>query len=280
MTDYEVRHEKIALPCVRIRANKAGGSGTAIYSKDGSTYVLTNHHVVTSCISIEKKWSALLKSERKIDVFEQVNVHFFDYQYSSRSIGGTTIQSDIMCYDKDEDLALVKLRSSKLMPIAELYPRGQESKLRIGMPVICVGAGMGEPPVQTGGFLSQFGQEIDRKEYWLGTAPMIFGNSGGALFLEESYQLIGVPSQIRVMMLGWSVDPITHLSYSVPITRIYQFLEDQRFRFIYDDSFTEEGEADVRRQIRAAEERKSSNASLDLDDAIGELLGLEGDDLD
>jgi len=280
MEDYEIRHEKIALPCVRIRANKAGGSGTAIYSKDGSTYVLTNHHVVSSCISIERKWSALLKSERKIDVFEQVDAHFFEYQYSSRAIGGTTVQSDIMCYDKDEDLALIKLRSPKPMPVADLYPRGQEDKLRIGMPIICVGAGLGEPPVQTGGFLSQFGQELDRKEYWLGTAPMIFGNSGGALFLEENYQLIGVPSMIMVTMLGWSADPITHLSYSVPITRIYQFLEDQRFRFIYDDKFTEESEAEVRRQLRAAEERKSSNASLDLDDAIGELLGIDEDDLD
>lgn len=278
MTNYEERHKKIALPCVRIRANKAGGSGTSVYSRYGSTFVLTNYHVIESCISIEKKWSALLKSERKVDVFEQVNVHFFEYQYSSRSIGGTTIQSDIVCYDPDEDLALIRLRTEKEMPVADLYPRDQEDQLRVGMPIICVGAGLGKPPVQTGGFLSQFGQEIDRKEYWLGTAPMIFGNSGGALFLEETYELIGVPSQISVLMLGWSIDPITHLSYSVPITRIYQFLEDQRFRFIYDDNFTEEGEAETRMKLRKAEERKSSNASLDAED-IAEALGLDDEDL-
>jgi hypothetical protein len=33
------------------------------------------------------------------------------------------------------------------------------------MSVYAVGAGMGEPPVMTDGFLSQFGREIDHKEF-------------------------------------------------------------------------------------------------------------------
>lgn len=260
--DYNLRHQKVAMPCVRIRADMAGGSGTVIYSKGGSTYVLTNHHVVTSCIDIEKRWSALLKSERKTDVFKVVDAHFFDYQWSSRAVGGTSIQSDIVAYDRDEDLALLKLRSRREVEnIAELYPLGEEDKLRIGMKVIAVGAGMGEPPVQTEGLLSQFGREIDRREYWLTTAATIFGNSGGALFLKETLQLLGVPSRIAVAMLGFSADPITHLSYSIPITRIYNFLGAQKFRFIYDADFTEEGEEETRRKIREDEERKMAMAS-------------------
>lgn len=260
--DYDLRHCKVAMPCVRVRTETAGGSGTTIYSKDGSTFVLTNHHVVSSCIEIEKRWSALLKSERKTDVFKVVAAHFFDYQWSSRAIGGTSIQSDIVAYDKDEDLALLKLRSEKdFEDIAELYPIGEENKLRVGMKVIAVGAGMGEPPVQTEGLLSQFGREIDRREYWLNSAPTIFGNSGGALFLKETFQLIGVPSRISVAMIGFSADPITHLSYSIPITRIYNFLDAQKFRFIYSDEFTEEGEAETRRKLREDEERKMAMAS-------------------
>lgn len=260
--DYDQRHQKIALPCVRIRAKAAGGSGTVIYSADESTYVLTNHHVVEKSIKIEKKWSGLLKSDRKVDVFEVVEAHLFDYQWESRAIGGTTIQADIVAYDKEEDLALLKLRSSRpIEHVADLYPRGEEKNLRVGMKVIAVGAGMGEPPVQTEGLLSQFGREIDRREYWLNSAPTIFGNSGGALFLKESLQFIGVPSRISVAMLGFSLDPITHLSYSIPITRIYNFLENQRFRFIYDENFTEEGEEESRRELREDEERKMAMAS-------------------
>lgn len=256
---YERRHEKIARPCVRIRLSNAGGSGTVLYNKDGGVYVLTNHHVVDGAINVEKRWNSLLKRDVKADVFEPVDVHLFKYMYSSRTIGGTSIQSDIVAYDKEEDLALLKLRGVMEDVLAcELYPKNKENDLRIGMPVIAVGAGLGEPPVQTAGILSQFGQDIDRKEFWLNTAPSIFGNSGGALFLadEEIYQLIGVPARIAVAALGFSIDAITHLSYAIPITRIYNFLDNQYFRFIYDDNFTEEGEAKERERVQKDEQLK------------------------
>jgi len=257
----------VALPCVRVRAEKAGGSGTVIYSRENeggefSTYVLTNHHVVDGCIKIEDRWSALLRSERRLDVFQVVDVHIFDYRWESRAVGGSTVQSDIVAYDKEEDLALLKLRGGREVPsVAALYPRGAEKELMVGMPVIAVGAGLGEPPVQTQGALSQFGREIDRREFWLSSAPTIFGNSGGALFLADTFELIGVPARIAVAMLGFSADAITHLSYAIPITRIYSFLEAQRFRFIYDDAYTEQGEADLRDELREDEERKMAMAS-------------------
>jgi len=262
--DYDLRHRKIALPCVRVRAKMASGSGTVIYSTDGSTYILTNHHVISKSIKLEKRWSGLLRSERKVDIFEIVEVHLFDYRWESRAVGGTTIQADIVAYDRDEDLALLKLRNQQAFDnrVAELYPRGKENELRVGMKVIAIGAGLGEPPIQTEGLLSQFGQEIDRREFWLNSAPTIFGNSGGALFLKETLQLLGVPARIAVAMMGFSIDPITHLSYSIPVTRIYNFLEEQYCRFIYDENFTEKGEEELRETLREDEERKLALASI------------------
>ena len=273
---YQKRHQMIELPCARVRTPKAGGSGTVIYSETNgngghSTYVLTNHHVVENCIKLEDQWSTLLKADKKIDAFELVDVHLFTYKWASRAIGGMTVQCDIVAYDKVEDLALLKLRTeSPAEAVAKLYPREEEAWLRVGMPVITVGAGLGAPPVQTFGFLSQFGQEIDRREFWLNTAPSIFGNSGGAMFLGDvgemfpgdtlaetrQYTLLGVPARIAVALLGFSADAITHLSYAIPMTRIYNFIEEQRFRFIYDDEFTEEGEAEERERIREEQERK------------------------
>lgn len=273
---YRNRHKMIELPCVRIRTPKAGGSGTVVYSKENgegeySTYIVTNWHVVENCIAVKPEWSTLLQDEKKVDRFEKVDVHFFDYKWDSRAIGGMTVQSDIQCYDKNEDLALLKLRSPRpASAVATLYPRNQEAWLRVGMPVITVGAGLGAPPVQTYGFLSQFGQEIDQREFWLNTAPSIFGNSGGAMFLgdvgrlfgddelaaQRQYNLLGVPARIAVSMQGFSSDPITHLSFCVPITRIYNFLEAQKYRFIYDSEFNEEGEAEERKRIREQREKE------------------------
>ena len=265
MEYYSRRHRMIALPCVRVRTDEAGGSGTIIYSKDGATYILTNNHVVADAIRIENKWSPLLKSMRKQDVFQSVSVEMFEYDYESRNIGGFSVQTDIMTYDKEEDLALLKLRTQRDFSdrVAALFPRGEEKRLRIGMPVLVVGAGMGEEPVQTAGVLSQFGQEIDLKEYWLNTAPSIYGNSGGAMFLadEDEFSLVGVPARITVGMFG--LDAITHLSFAIPMSRVYKFLEEQRFRFIYDKSFTEAGEAEERRRVREREEEKMAMGSMD-----------------
>ena len=250
------------LACTRVRSDNIGGSGTVIYSaknKDGkfSTYILTNQHVVANNIKHETKFSPLLQHDVKTDVRGTVEVHFFRYRWEQRAVGSTSVEADIMAYDPDEDLALLKLRSDDTVDsVAKLYPKGQESKLPIGIQTIAIGAGLGEPPVLTQGYLSQFGREIDNREYWLQTAPTIYGNSGGAVFLVDTQEFIGVPSRISVVLAGLGLDAITHLSFIVPITRVYKFLEDQMFRFIYDPKFTEEGEEKARDEKRKEEERK------------------------
>ena len=252
------RHKQLMLPVVRIRTGSAIGSGTVIYSREkedgeASTYVLTNFHVIEGLIQVKDQWSALLQRNVKKDVRGIADTDFFEYRWLSRAVGATTIQTDIIAYDREEDLALLRLRSGRSIPsVAKLYPREQESQLRVTMPVYCVGAGLGNYPVITEGMLSQFGIEIDNREFWASTAPGIYGNSGGALFLDgEDYQLIGVPARIAVT---WGT-PITHLMYAIPITRIYSFLESQRYRFIYDSEFTEEGEEKERERMRESDEK-------------------------
>ena len=253
----EISREVLLANC-RIRAEKVGGSGTVIYSKPAkrgySTYILTNCHVVGGCIKTEKRWNPLLKRDVKKDIFSTVETHFFKYQYSSRVIGANAIQTDIMTYDKEEDLALLHLRDEDpAVAVAKLLPREAEKNLRLGMPVFTLGAALGEPPIVTKGTLSQFGREIENKEYWICTAPIIYGNSGGATYLEETSEFIGVPARVAVAGNIFSSDAIAHLGFIIPITRVYRFLEDQLFRFIYDSSFTEEGELEEREKRRREE---------------------------
>src|SRR3990167_5171232 len=146
--DYEQAHKDMLLPVVRIRAGNAGGSGTILYSRDDaegtggySTYVLTNHHVVDNMIKVVEKWSTLLKRNVKIDEMGVPEVQLFTYRYSSRTVGAQSIEADIVAYDRDEDLALLKLRSDGPVPaVATMFPRGQETNLRVFTPVVAVGA--------------------------------------------------------------------------------------------------------------------------------------------
>jgi len=253
---------ELLLPNVRVRSGNAGGSGTVLYSQPNgnggySTYILTNHHVVENNIEVQKKWSPLLKKKVDVDILGTVETHFFKWQYSSRAIGATEISADIMTYDVEEDLALLKIRDEDAAPaVAKMFKRGEEKNLRLGQELLAIGAGMGEAPVITHGILSQFGREIDNREFWLSTAPTIFGNSGGAVYLAETNEFLGVPARIAVIASFFGSDAITHLSYFIPITRVYKFLESQMFRFVYDSDFTEEGEETAREEARAQEERK------------------------
>lgn len=272
--DYDKRHRELMLPCVRVRAGSAGGSGTVIYSKPDdegqfSTYILTNHHVVDGLIEVKDEWNALLKRNAKVDILSPAEVHFFEYEYQSRAVGATAIGADVAAYDANEDLALLKLRAGREVPsVAKLYPRGEENKLRVTMPVMAVGAGLGEPPLATAGQLNGFNVTIDNREFWSNSASIIFGNSGGALFLEETNEFIGVPSRVRISAFGYSADAITHIAFSIPITRVYNFLESQMFEFIYDDGHTEEGDKKRRDALRRNDEERIAGR---------ESKGLDGD---
>ena len=274
MLALKTLHQRCLFPEVRVTAESGGktarGSGTIIYSAvlpDGTnkyeTYVLTNEHVIDNLITVKDEWNALLGREVKKDIRGTATVETFLYDPASRVIGSTSYSADIECYDKNEDLALLRIRAPIQFPhVATLYPEDKIDSLLAGMRIITVGCGLGEKPVTTFGALSAFGIEIENKEFILLSAPSIFGNSGGASFLAETGEFIGVPSRLPVILLGWSADPITHMSYNIPVWRVYQFLRDQVYDFIFDESKTSQDCADERQRRREEEELKLLRAGL------------------
>jgi len=163
----------------------------------------------------------------------------------------------VVAWDDKLDLALLRLETvaemafiAKLCP-AERFERGIFAFDR----VFTVGAALGEDPVVTEGRIAQFDRKIDAEPYLLTTAPSIFGNSGGAVYLAETEELIGVPARIAVAGFGSAV---THLSYSIPITTVYRFLEEKDFQYVFDPRFTSKQCAETRaRKLKASQDSTS-----------------------
>jgi len=259
------KHKSMLYPTVRVRTAKAGGSGTIIYSEqkpDGEagfeTYVLTNCHVIADNIKVDDKWSTLLKRNVKMDILSDCDVELFDFEYDSWESGYSAYKAEISCYDKDMDLALLRLKSEKeFTNVATMFPKGEhKQRLRMFMELYAVGCGMGHPPLATQGHLTGFTDIIDNYPYWLSSAATIYGNSGGAIFLADTYEFLGIPSRIAVKLTGYSADAITHLSFFIPITSIYQFLEEQIFMFVYDIDYTSEQCEDIRKHKREKDEKE------------------------
>jgi S1-C subfamily serine protease len=238
----EQLHKELLYPSVRVRAQEAGGSGTIIFSEkdekgEYQTFVLTNHHVIDGCIKVKKKWDSKLGKELKKETKSTVYVEIFQYKYLSSCIGSTALESDIVCYDADQDIALLKLRTiEKADYVANFIKHEDIERMKIFDETYAVGASLGHPPIPTLGQLTFMDDEIDNYKYWMSTSQVIYGNSGGAIFslIDGTYYFIGVPSRGEVS--GWT--EITHMGYFIPPTTVIKFLNKFHYSFIHDKTKT------------------------------------------
>lgn len=271
MPNLEKLHQEVRDTQVRVTTSQGGGSGTIIASfpagKDFHTFVLTCAHVVDSAISVRKEWDSKLGKEKKKEYRQVLNVEFFDYAnvpHGRRPVS-SSVDADLVAYDLSHDMAILSLRTIQQASfVAPLATKEEASLLTVGSPVVAVGAAMLHDPIVTFGTITHMGDEIDFKDYWMSNAQIIYGNSGGAMFAqyEDGYKFIGIPSRIAVA--GWST-PITHLGYFSPITRVYEFLDEQLFHFLIPGhSHTESTCEKERKHERDRENRLSTGDFSDM----------------
>ena len=245
------KHEQMFYPTVRVRTKKAGGSGTVVYSEKYNdevyTYVITNHHVISDSVHIEKKWDPVLKRKVDKEILDTVYVEFFRYNNYSHTVGSFAVEADIVAYSEvqgGQDWALLRVRDKENTAdwVANMFPLDDIENVHIFDEVYAVGASLGHPPVASDGHISYMDDEIEHYKYWMSSAPTIFGNSGGAVYRwsgnRKKYEYIGIPSRISIQPMGFSADAITHMGYFIPIDRVYKLLEENDYQFIYDSNFS------------------------------------------
>lgn len=245
--DKKCLHEKILYPVVRVRTNRAGGSGTIIYSKpdpqnegDFLTFVLTNWHVVEGAIMTKESWDSVLKRDIKKEVLEPVQVEVFDYVHLSTVNSSNAHRAEIVAYDKGHDLAILKLNSPRQYPyVAELMTPEEAKGFKLFSPVWTSGCSLGHDPFANPGYITFLNEAIESKLYWMCNANVIFGNSGGGVFCGETGKQIGVTARVTVLPSGFfAVDVTAWMGFLIPASRIREFLEEQELWFLYDDEDT------------------------------------------
>jgi serine protease Do len=148
----------------RAPRQRALGSGV-IVSSDG--YILTNNHVV--------------------DGADEIKVELTDDRTFSAKLVGT---------DKPSDLALLKISTSDVHPIAI----GNSANVKVGDVVLAVGNPLGIGQTVTMGIISAKGRSTSvgdggYEDFLQTDAPINHGNSGGAL-VNTKGELVGINSQI------------------------------------------------------------------------------------
>ena len=240
--------KEMLYPTVMVDLRDGAGSGTIIFSsgrkhdswKDEGIWslVLTNHHVVSGAISISDEFDPKKGKTVKKETRRPVHIRLWDYNDYSTAVGTTGRVGRIVAWDKDRDLALLRLDDKErvIESVAKFWPE------KVGGPYLfqktwAVGSGMGNPPYPTEGLLSGInGKDVKGRSLYLSSSPIIFGNSGGSLWAyskkRDMYEMIGVPSMVGAY--GWG-SIIPHIAWSRPITEIRAFLRENDFGFVLGD---------------------------------------------
>lgn len=246
MLDLQGKHEKILYNVVRIRTEKAGGSGTVIYSKpnpdkpdENETFVMTCEHVIDDAVHTKKDWDSLLKKQKEKEYLDEVNVDVFDYVNLSKVNSANVHKADIVAYDKSHDIAILKINSPKPFPyVAKLIEKRDIESIKLFTPIYTSGCSLLHDPFGNYGEITSLKEIIENKLYFMGNGNSIFGNSGGAVFLAETGEQIGITARITAIQLGFGVDVITWMGFFVAPQRIYEFIDEQELKFLYDPADT------------------------------------------
>lgn len=154
----------------KIQSNFGEGEGLGtgfIFSEDG--YILTNYHVISSS--------------------DQISIMFSD---------NTTAKAKIVNYDKNLDLAVIKIQGDVKVP--GLVELGDSGSLQVGESVVAIGNPLGKElsNTVTSGIISAVNRKIKAQDgseqtYLQTDAAINSGNSGGPL-LNVYGQVIGINS--------------------------------------------------------------------------------------
>lgn len=247
---FQELHDKFLYPIVRVVSagpkDVRAGSGIVVYSQPRKgetkceTFVLTNHHVIGNLIDVTKKWQPGISRDVKVETRAEAMIETFGYEDMSYITDAMGKRGDVVAWDEQMDLALVQPKTTQ--PFEHVAPiisqEGIRDKLKIFSPVYQIGCALGVPPLVTEGRIGGFDFPIDNFPYMLCTAPGIFGNSGGAVMLQETAEVIGVAARIAVVFIGFGGSAVTHMQWSIPPSTIYRFLEEQKYDFIVDPKRT------------------------------------------
>ena len=187
---------------VSTSSGSGSGSGSVYKSSSGSSYIITNNHVIESAAS-----SGTIRVELT---------------------NGDQFTAKIVGRDPGYDLAVLQVQKGNLPEIA----LGDSSKVSVGDPVLAIGSPLGLASTVTSGIISALNRPVstgtvDAQSYVNAIqtdAAINPGNSGGAL-VDAQGRIIGVNSAIATLSSG-GVGGNIGLGFSIPINEAKRVIDE------------------------------------------------------
>jgi S1-C subfamily serine protease len=200
-------------PSVQINVN-GGGSGTLFKVRGKFSYIVTNHHVIARALWLRESPDHQERTFIRKDV--SVNI----YTHKKGKVAMKTFTAYIYAWDEKKDIAILRIEH-RAKYVVKMYT---SKYLRIFDAIIMVGTPLRNPPRPSIGVVTFI------KDDSIGiSAAIIFGNSGGAAFIERKgeFLYVGMPEGISTIRQGPFEIPITHLGLMIPSDVVMEFIHKQ-----------------------------------------------------
>ncbi len=202
------------------------------------TYVFTNWHVVKPDPPEPAKKSEK-KTKKKTDgvvngaaapASVTVVVHMTAAS-SSLDAQPTEYRATVVAHDEKKDIALLSIEQSPQMAyVAHLAPR--DVALQPFRPVWALGSPMGYGPIPTQGILGVTHESVGESFFFLSTAPVYGGNSGGGLYHFSNdrnlFEMVGMTVAVAAGPYG----PVPHIALSISTEMLHAFIDAHGLRFL------------------------------------------------
>jgi S1-C subfamily serine protease len=222
--DVRGLYRDVLAPSVQVSAPGGVGGGTLLFSRKDHSYVVTAFHVIQKAPTEGADPKPPAPSEVRL--------------YDEKGELADEVEADLVARDEKRDLALLKLRTERVYgSVARLAPRASLRAVRVFTPLYAIGCPLGHDPLPTLGEIAALRKEVGGENFWMMTAPTIFGNSGGGVFHRETREMIGVSVMICTYD-GVVSTPVPHLGILVSMETVYDWLDSLHYQFVYDPAFT------------------------------------------
>ncbi len=216
--DVDALYRDVLLPSVQVDVQGGVGGGTVLSSTRKGTFVVTAFHVIQKAVSRDEDG----------EMRDPVGVKI----YAGAGRVWDTVKSDILAYDEKKDLALLRLRTDKVYEnVARLASHETLRGIKVFTPVYAVGCPLGHDPLPTLGEVASLKKELEGENFWMMSAPTIFGNSGGGVFHRETREMIGVSVMICTYD-GVVSTPVPHLGVFISLEAVYDWLDSLDYGFV------------------------------------------------
>jgi len=210
------------LATVLVEAGWGTGSGTVIKceeTKNGwGVYILTAYHVISPGKGMSK-W----KDPSTVMILFYDENNFVSIVTKSHAVAANPeIDAAILYFEYDREIVNVARMPSRL----------EFEEVGLFNNIFVMGCALGIPPTYTNGRITSVNTMIEGGRYWMGNAPVIYGNSGGGIFLEEDGSIIGILCRVYSYAGGIAV---SHLAVFMPMRTIYDWLDETKLSHLYPE---------------------------------------------